>query len=202
MFVNSNLSNSYIYDNCYLYFNGSSVYYDETLILLVDVPSTGGKAIHYFLYETTNRNDFYIYESRGGSNGVVCPYLNNMDFIIICVSDSNDNGDYDDFNYIIDSYDGGVKRDSTLNTNFGDSSQDDYRMCVFQIKNRGNMIFEREGAKVFGRDRDDFTWWSAGYVLSNWTPMYYYMDDYYSNGDDWQVEDVINYISFPAPYYD
>ncbi len=193
-------SKAFTYDNVKLYFNGYSVAYDENLILLVDVPSSGGKATNFFAYEVKGQDDFWIYETRTGTDGALCPELNRMDFIIICVSDSNDNGDYDDFNMIIESYDDGSKTDTTNNYHYGDSGDSDLKIGVYQLVNTASMQFVNDPYVVTSwRSDGEYTYWQ--YSKSDWSTFYGYMDDYITNGDDWELEDVLNYVNFPAPYY-
>ncbi|MEA2070093.1 MAG: hypothetical protein U9O98_02270 [Asgard group archaeon] len=130
---------------------------DGKLFLLVDVPSTGGKAIRYAMYEViSNSNDnWYFYEDSSSNTNPVYLYLNWYDYVIIVTSDSSSNGDMDDFSLTMQVDDSG-ESDFTYKTyNFGDSSGTDLYIGIWQLEDKGYLEFAHNGKPVIQWEDDD-----------------------------------------------
>ncbi len=195
-------TNAYFKDDVEIFFNGSGLNSgDEKLIILVDVPSYGGKAIRYFMYEIYDNDDWWFDEARSGNTheGAVEINLNYMDFLIIVNSDSDDNDNWDDFSVKMTVYDSGVSS-TTTTYEFGDSAGNDFRIAVFQL--RGALLSFANNGKTVASYRNDGVKgsdWSV-YSDADWKDLWTYLDDYFSSGEENEVEDMLNFVNFPDPY--
>ncbi|MCF2142813.1 MAG: hypothetical protein K9W42_03860 [Candidatus Heimdallarchaeota archaeon] len=198
--LNSFFVNSAYVDNIRIHFNGSGLYGDSVLILLVDVPSTGGKATRYFAYETTGKDDFDIYETLSGPDLAFMPYLNYMDFLIIVASNSNGGG-WNDFSMQITVYDGSHS-DKSYKYNFGDSAGDDLKVGIWQFTQYATMEFYNNGYTIASwRWDNQYAYWTdGGYSHDDWASFWSHLDDYFSSGADNEIEDVLAYVTFPDPW--
>ncbi|MHA1400798.1 MAG: hypothetical protein ACTSQE_10675 [Candidatus Heimdallarchaeaceae archaeon] len=192
---------AYFKDDVEIYFNGWGLdAEDDKLVILVDVPSNGGEAVKYFMYEIYDNDDWWFDEARTGNTheGAVEIYLHHMDFLIIVNSDSDDDGNWDDFNVVMTVYDSG-ESSTTIKYEFGDSAGNDLLIAVFQLDG-GYLSFSNDGKTVASYRNDGVKGsdWSV-YSDADWADLWNYLDDYFSSGEENEVEDMLKYCDFPAP---
>lgn len=191
-------------DDTSLLINESGWAEDEHLILLVDVPSTGGKAIRYAMYEviTCTGDNWYFYEDSSSSVDPVYLHLNWYDYIIIVGSDSSNNGNMDEFSLTMTVYDSGSSYSTYKSYNFGDSAGNDFYVGIWQFQDCGQLKFGNSGKVVakWEDDGDHGATWPGVFTDSDWSGIWGYLDDYYNSANEHKIEDLLAYYTFPDPY--
>jgi len=96
-------------------------------------------------------------------------------------------------------YDSGTSS-TTKTYEFGDSAGNDFRIAVFQLSG-GYLSFSNDGKTVASYRNDGVKGsdWSV-YSDADWKDLWSYLDDYFSSGEENEVEDMLNFVNFPDPY--
>lgn len=196
------MSQSMTYDNVKIFFNSNGLDSgDSKIVLLVDVPISGGKAVRYFMLELEEKDDYWFYEQQDGTNNPTTVYLDKYDFIIIVNSNSDGVGYTDEWNMHIDTYDDGILRDTSVDYNFGDSQGNDLKVGIFQLKNSGSLSFYNDGATVARWEWDNKVKGSTceDYDDSDWLGIWGYLTSYINYGYEYYIEMLLDNFVFLEP---
>lgn len=175
---------------------------DQKLIIFVDVPSSGGVPLRYFMYEFSSRglvDNWYFYTDNKNSNPRSIANPNEFDFIIILASDSNGNGNWDDFNVIITLFSENNQH-SSGKYSFGDDFGNTQKIGVWQISTNEVFALANNGAVISSLScSGDINYNQLGYTLEDWESIYIYLGNYFINGDESIVEQLLTNCIFPEP---
>lgn len=196
-----------IKQDAWLFINCSGLNYgDQKLIILVDVPSTGGKANQFFMYEIVNNglgDNWYFYEGNENSNKPSISHPKDFDFIIVVASDSSGNDKWDDFTLKMSILDNELndKWDWVSPYNFGDDAGNCLAIGVWQLSKGENFTFLLSGLCVASLHcHGSCPSYSSFYSDDDWNLLWNFLDGYFYDGDEQKVENLIVDFSFPAPY--
>ncbi|MBN1329175.1 MAG: hypothetical protein JXA54_06855 [Candidatus Heimdallarchaeota archaeon] len=181
--------------------SGSSPH-DQKLIIFVDVPSFGGVPLRYFIYEFTSRglgDNWYFYNENKNSNPRSVANPDDFDFIIILASDSSGNGNWDDFSLKMTLF-SGVERSITFRYGFGDDVSNVKQIGVWQISSDKVLSFANDGISISSLScSGSIICNNVGYTIDDWKFVFYFLNDYFENGDELAVEQLLISCSFPKP---
>ncbi len=196
-----------IKQDAWLFINCSRLNWgDQKLIILVDVPSTGGKANQFFMYEIVNNgfgDNWYFYEGIENSNKPSVSNPKDFDFIIVVASDSNGNDKWDDFSLKMEILDSELndKWDWVSPYNFGDDAGNCLATGVWQLSKEEDFTFLLNGLCVASLHcQGRCPSYSSLYPNDDWNLLWDCLEGYFYDGDEQEVENLIVDFSFPAPY--
>lgn len=173
---------------------------DQKLVIFVDIPTTGGTPNRYFIYEFVNNgfmDNWYFYVGENNVKKRIVSNPEEFDFIIIINSDSNGNENWDDFSVVLSLFNNRITS-QTYNYNFGDNAANVNKAAVWQILSGDTIEFKRDGVEVA-----DWMWDGKGaydgYLDEDWMPLWDCIENYFNDGNEQEVENLLVDITFPAP---
>ncbi|NHK32222.1 MAG: hypothetical protein FK730_12770 [Asgard group archaeon] len=203
MGLQANVTQSWYLDEVRLLVNGQSFSNgDSKMFLLIDVPSTGGKAVEYLLYEVENNglsDDWWFYEYSPLNWYPIGLELNFYDYIIVVNTNSDGSGGYDEFTVSLTVYDSGQSY-SSCTYQFGDKYSNYIQIAIWQFQDFGQLKFANSGDAVAKWTiNGEYSYWSGGFDYYDWYSIESYLDDYFG-GNEQKIETLIYNYNFPDPY--
>ncbi|NHJ47032.1 MAG: hypothetical protein FK733_04520 [Asgard group archaeon] len=177
---------------------------DKKLILFVDVPDTGGKALAYTSFEIRSKGlrdiwDFFDINSDKVQKLKVDLFT--MDFVFIIASDSNGNGERDQFSLKLN-VPNSPYYENYLGYNFGSKYGNNLIIGVWLLDHIADSIsIFNSGLTVFDiwDDGSNSGGYSPYYDYDDWSDLWSYLENYVSAGDESIVTNLINNFDFPYP---
>ncbi|NHK31838.1 MAG: hypothetical protein FK730_10835 [Asgard group archaeon] len=174
---------------------------DEKLILFVDVPDFGGKALAYTAFEVTSkglRDNWDFFDSSIVRDYDLEVDLFAMDFVIIIASDSNGNGKWDYFSLKL-TVPNSPLYENYLGYHFGNRYGNSLITGIWLLDHsEGILSIFNSGWTVYDI-HDDGLSTSSYYNHIDWIDLYSYLEDYFTMGDESIVTNLISNFYFPIP---
>ncbi|NHJ40575.1 MAG: hypothetical protein FK731_11130 [Asgard group archaeon] len=174
---------------------------DEKLILFVDVPDSGGKALAHAAFEVTSRglrDNWDFFDSSIIKDHEFEVDLFAMDFVFIIASDSNGNGYWDNF-YLKLTVPNSPLYENYLGYNFGNKYGNNLNAGIWLLDHsEGILSIFNSGWTVYDIHADGLST-TAFYSLFDWSGLYSYLEDYFNMGDETIVTNLISNFDFPIP---
>jgi hypothetical protein len=176
---------------------------DEKLILFVDAPDSGGKALSYAAFEVTSkglRDSWDFFDSSSVQKHDLIVDLFAMDYVIIIDSDSNSNGKFDYFNLKL-TVPNSPLYENYKGYNFGNKYGNNLIVGIWLLdKTDGVLSIFNSGWAVHklspGQTQSSY---EPYYTIDDWPDLWSNLEYYFSTGDESMVENFMSNYDFPIP---
>lgn len=153
------------------------------------------------MYEITSKgvsDNWYFYDDFENSKQPSISNYVELDYIIIVNSDSNGNGNWDDFSLRMTLSFEGHSDDWLKSYSFGDKAANKLQIGIWQISYDENFTFVDNGGRIASLSEAGLTY-SSFNSDNDWGAIWDCLKVYFDDGDEQEVENKLIDFSFPKP---
>jgi len=176
---------------------------DDKIILFIDVPDIGGKAIAHSVFVIKSkglRDNWDFFDNIKPKETDFKVDLHSMDFIIIINSDSSGNGKWDDFSLKLTIPNSETNQEGK-NYHFGDEAGNSLILGIWQLSHTTSLSLFNSGISIYYFDNSAPSTQYSGqyYDYTDWQNLWDYTAEYITSGDETTVFELLIDYDFPAP---